>query len=226
MFLMKNSFCFWLLAVFFSLACKPSRAQTTVVCLGDSITRGAYLPDGSTFPAQLEKLLADSKVVNAGVPGNTSAAGLMRFDKDVAPQNPQYVVLFFGTNDSVLKKAGEYKVPLEKFTINLREMVRRTRELKAKPILCTLLPILPEPYFKRHSQPAYEREGGLEAILQRYRKATVDVGRETDTPVVDLYATLSKNLSLLNPAPDGVHPNAAGAETIAQEVAKSLAPQK
>ena len=183
-----------------------AHADKTVVCLGDSITRGIYLPPESTFPAQLEKQLKDAKVINAGVPGNTSTAGLLRFDNDVATQQPQYVVIFFGTNDSVLKDSEKYKVPLQKFTENLREMVTRTRTLKAQPILCTLLPILPEPYFKRHPKDAYEKEGGLEAILQRYRDATFAVGKEMDVPVVDLYTPFSKDLSLLRPAPDGVHP--------------------
>jgi lysophospholipase L1-like esterase len=135
------------------------------------------------------------------------------------------VIIFFGTNDSVLKEEGNYKVPLDQFTQNLRELVKRTRALNAQPVLCTLLPILPEPYFKRHPQPAYEKEGGLEAILQRYPAATISVGRDTETPVVDHYTTFSKDLTLLNPAPDGVHPNAQGAEVIAREVAASFARQ-
>jgi lysophospholipase L1-like esterase len=193
-----------------------------VVCLGDSITRGAYLPDESTFPAQLQQILQNTTVINAGVPGNTSTAGLLRFDKDVAPQHPQYVVLFFGTNDSVLRENGTYKVPLEKFTKNLQELITRTRALNAQSVLCTLLPILPEPYFKRHPEEIYKKEGGLEAILQRYRTATLDVGKAENIPVVDLYTTFSKDLSLLRPAPDGVHPTAQGAQVIAREVAKVI----
>jgi len=214
---------FYLLCLLFSLIIgKVCRAQSVVVCLGDSITRGAYLPDESTFPAQLQQILQNATVVNAGVPGNTSTAGLLRFDKDVAPQHPQYVVLFFGTNDSVLRENGTYKVPLEKFTKNLQELITRTRALNAQPVLCTLLPILPEPYFKRHPEEIYKKEGGLEAILQRYRTATLDVGKEEKVPVVDLYTTFSNDLSLLRPAPDGVHPTAQGAQVIAREVAKVI----
>jgi lysophospholipase L1-like esterase len=213
---------FYLLCLLSLMICKTGRAQNVVVCLGDSITRGAYLPDESTFPAQLQKILQNTTVINAGVPGNTSTAGLLRFDKDVASQHPQYIIIFFGTNDSVLRENGTYKVPLEKFTKNLQELVTRTRALNAQPILCTLLPVLPEPYFKRHPEAIYKKEGGLEAILERYRAATLNLGKEGNIPVVDLHATFSNDLSLLRPAPDGVHPTAQGAQVIAREVATAI----
>ena len=213
---------FYLLCLLSLMICKTGRAQNSVVCLGDSITKGVHLPPESTFPAQLKTLLKETKVINAGVPGNTSSAGLLRFDTDVASQHPQYVIIFFGTNDSVLREDGTYKVPLEQFTKNLLKLIARTRSLNAQPVLCTLLPILPKPYFKRHPEAMYEKEGGLEAILQRYRTATLEVGQTEKIPVVDLYTIFSKDLSLLRPAPDGVHPTAQGAQVIAREVAKAI----
>src|SRR6185503_17521387 len=65
--------------------------KPTVVCLGDSITHAGY-------PAELEKMLL-VRVINAGIPGNTSRQGLARLEKDVLSHKPAAVVVLFGTND-------------------------------------------------------------------------------------------------------------------------------
>ncbi len=198
----------------------------TIVCHGDSITAGANLADEEKYPEILKTLVPHSTVFNAGIGGNTSAQGLARLEKDVLSHNPNLVILLFGTNDSVLTPAGQYRVPVEKYRENLRQMILRCRKAKAEVILCTLLPIIPEPYFTRHPKEFYDGDGGLETILHRYRTAAMEVGKELQVPVVDLYQTFEKDLTMLRPAPDGVHPNARGAAAIAREIAKLLSPER
>ena len=195
-------------------------ADTVIVCHGDSITAGANLADAKKYPTVLQTLVPQSKVINSGIGGNTSSQGRKRFEKDVLRHEPDLVILLFGTNDSVLRAAGKYRVPAEKYQENLREMVLQCRKADAAAILCTLLPIISEPYYTRHPKEFYDAEGGLQKILGRYHAAAMDVGRELKIPVVDLYKTFEKDLTLLRPAPDGVHPNARGAKAIAEEVAK------
>ncbi len=201
-------------------------AETVIVCHGDSITAGGNLAAEEKYPAVLEALLPDAKVVNTGIGGNTSSQGLARQEKDVLRHHPDLIVLLFGTNDSVLTAPGKYRVPVEKYQENLRQMILRCRKADAEVILCTLLPIIPEPYFTRHPKEFYDAEGGLEKILHRYHAAAMEVGKELKVPVVDLYKTFEKDLTLLRPAPDGVHPNARGAKAIAQEIAKLLSAQR
>jgi lysophospholipase L1-like esterase len=105
-------------------------------------------------------------------------------------------------------------------------MVLRCRKADAEVILCTLLPIIPEPYYTRHPKEFYDAEGGLEEILHRYHAAAMEVGTELEFPVVDLYKTFEEDLTLLRPAPDGVHPRAEGAKVIAQEIAKLLSTER
>ncbi|MET0157164.1 MAG: GDSL-type esterase/lipase family protein, partial [Methyloceanibacter sp.] len=67
------------------LSASQAAAPTPViVAFGDSLTAGLGLPEKDSFPAQLERALKargqEVKVVNAGVSGDTAAAGLARLD--------------------------------------------------------------------------------------------------------------------------------------------------
>lgn len=214
------------LLIFLSTSPATTAAETIVVCHGDSITAGAHLPLADRYPAVLETLQPGTKVVNSGIGGNTSSQGLARLEKHVLAHHPNMVVLLFGTNDSVLTAKDKYRVPVEKYRESLREMILRCRKAGAEVILCTLLPIIPEPYYTRHPKEFYDAEGGLEKILHRYHSAATEVGKELEIPVVDLYKVFEKDLTLLRPAPDGVHPNARGAKAIAEEIAKVLSAKR
>nr|WP_245944143.1 arylesterase [Acuticoccus kandeliae] len=76
----------------------------TIVALGDSLTAGYQLPPGTGFPAQLEKALQaeglDVKVLDAGVSGDTTSAGLSRLDWSVGPE-ADAVIVELGANDAL-----------------------------------------------------------------------------------------------------------------------------
>ncbi len=184
-----------------------------VVCFGDSIT-------AANFPSRLERLLDGVDIINAGVGGNTTAGGLARMEEDVLSHRPDTVIILFGTNDSVLTAPNKYKVPVAKYEANLREMVDRSKKAGAQVILGTLPPIQPEPYYTRHPKEFYDPQGGLEAILQRYRDASVRVAKSMDVPVADINALLKDDLSVLKDC--GVHPSPRGEQRIAEQLAKML----
>ncbi len=77
-------------------------APLKIVAFGDSLTAGFQLPASAAFPAQLEKALQKKgynvMVINAGVSGDTTAAGLARFDWAV-PQDADAVIVELGAND-------------------------------------------------------------------------------------------------------------------------------
>lgn len=196
-------------------------ATVKVVCFGDSITKSVRQKGELTYPAQLAKKL-QVEVINAGVGGNTTGAGLARMDKDVLAHKPDGVVILFGTNDSVLTGPQKYRTPLTDYKANLLKMVERCRQHNARVVLCTIPPINPEPYFQRHPQEVYAAEGGLEHILDRYRKAIMEVGQAQHVPVVDLGGKLNQAAAL---SPDGVHMTDQGCELIAALVAETLGPE-
>jgi acyl-CoA thioesterase-1 len=76
----------------------------TIVAFGDSLTAGFGLADSEAFPAQLQRALEArgiaATVVNAGVSGDTTSAGLARLDWSV-PDGTDAVILELGANDAL-----------------------------------------------------------------------------------------------------------------------------
>jgi len=78
--------------------------QPVIVAFGDSLTAGLGLPEQESFPSQLEQALRkrgqDVKVINAGVSGDTAAAGLSRLDWAI-PDDASAVIIELGANDAL-----------------------------------------------------------------------------------------------------------------------------
>lgn len=115
-----------------------------IVCFGDSIT-GVYYHTGGRrawcdmLGIALQQTYPQAKLElhNAGVDGNTTAAGLARIDRDVFACKPHLVVVMFGMNDCA---AANPRV----FQDNLTTIVQRCRESGAAVVLCTPNSIYPD----------------------------------------------------------------------------------
>jgi lysophospholipase L1-like esterase len=70
----------------------------TVLALGDSLTFGTGATPDTSYPSVLAQLTGWS-IVNAGVPGNTSAQALDRAGDLLASHRPALVLLCIGGND-------------------------------------------------------------------------------------------------------------------------------
>lgn len=100
---------------------KPIR----IVAFGDSLTAGFGLKPHQSFPAQLQKALEarghNVVVANAGVSGDTTAAGLERLAWAV-PDGTNAVILELGANDALRGiNPNVARANLEKIVINLKE---------------------------------------------------------------------------------------------------------
>ncbi len=69
-----------------------------IICFGDSLTSGIGATQGRDYPSQLARLL-NRDIINAGIPGDTTASGLARLEKDVLARSPKIVVITLGGND-------------------------------------------------------------------------------------------------------------------------------
>ncbi|HQM50850.1 MAG TPA: FAD-dependent oxidoreductase [Candidatus Hydrogenedentes bacterium] len=190
-----------------------AKPRPKIVCFGDSITAQHY-------PGRLETLLGNYDVINAGVGGDTAPRGLARIENDVLAHRPAAVVVMFGTNDSVMPSPGAYKTPLDAYEGALREIVKRCQAAGAQVVVCTLPPIVPEQYHARHPKEYYDPEGGLEAVLTRYRDAAARVAHDTGAALADVNAALVQDAVAL--FPDGVHPSAEGERRVAALLAETL----
>jgi lysophospholipase L1-like esterase len=187
--------------------------EKRIVCFGDSITHRGY-------PQVLQRMLG-VEVLNAGVSGQTTAGALPRLQKEALDNEPDVVIIFFGTNDSRLD-APKAHVPIPKYESNLSEMVDRCESAGAKVVICTIPPINSKQYFTRHSREAFEAAGGLEKVVADYRAAALAVAKTKQVPVVDLNQLLLKTPEWLSG--DGVHPTDAGNEIIAKLVGEVVGP--
>ena len=80
-------------------------APLRIVVLGDSLVAGFQLKASDAFPAQLERALKarghEVEVINAGVSGDTTAAGLERL-RWAVPEKTDAVIVELGANDALL----------------------------------------------------------------------------------------------------------------------------
>ena len=190
-----------------------ARRRPRIVCLGDSITAGGH-PEG------IGSRLGRYEVINAGVGGNTAPEGLARIADDVLAYQPEAVVVMFGTNDSVMTGPAAFRTPVDAYEEALREIVERCMAAGAHVVVCTMPPIVPEPYFARHTREHYDAEGGPDTVFARYRDAARRVARDTGAVLADIHGLLENDAEEL--LPDGVHPSPEAERRMAQLLASIL----
>jgi len=110
--------------------------EIVLVTYGDSLSAGFGLKEKDAFPAQLEAALKKRghkvRVVNSSVSGDTTAAGLKRFDWSF-PKDADGAILELGANDAMrgLKP--------ENARSNLDEMLKRMKAKGVEPLLTGML---------------------------------------------------------------------------------------
>ena len=93
----------------------------TIVCFGDSLTFGTGAGPDESYPSRLAALIG-REVINAGVPGNTTADALKRLEHDVLAHNPRVVLITLGGNDLM------HDVPRDEAFENLESIVRQIHQ--------------------------------------------------------------------------------------------------
>lgn len=209
----RRAACFALTALVAAGAC-ASRSQPTaptesatvatqrVVVLGDSLAVSPTRDE--SFPAVLQALITarglNWTVTNAGVRGDTTTGGRRRVDALLGP-DVGVLVLALGAND------GLRGVDVDTIDDNLSHIIERAQADQTRVLLC-----------------------GMEALPLRGLEYSVDfrnvfrqVAAKYNVPLVPFLLTGV----VLNPdfnGSDGIHPNRAGAERIAETVWSYLEP--
>ncbi|WP_422343166.1 arylesterase [Parasphingorhabdus sp.] len=182
-----------------------AEAKTLVLAFGDSLYAGYGLAPDEGFAPELQKALnaagQDVKVHNAGVSGDTTAAGLRRMDfvLDSLPRKPDLVLLGLGGNDLLRGlKPSETRA-------NMEAMVKKLSDRDIPVMLTGMLapPNLGKEFSDQFNviYPALAKK--YEASLYPFFMDGV-VGRS------DLIL------------PDGIHPNAEGIDIIVERIAPAV----
>jgi lysophospholipase L1-like esterase len=167
-------------------------AGAVVLAFGDSLTFGTGANPDESYPAALERAIG-RKVVNAGLPGETSARGLARLPEVLEEVKPRLLILCHGGNDFLqrLDEAGA--------AANVRAMIRLARGKGVDVVLlATPKPGLPP------SVPAF------------YAEIAAGEGVPFEEAAIRSVVTDNRLKS------DLVHPNAQGYAQIAAAVEKVL----
>ena len=134
----------WIVIAAVLAACGGAKAKLeklerndVVLAFGDSLTFGTGAQPNESYPALLERGIG-IKVVNAGVPGETSAEGLARLPGVIDEVQPKLLILCHGGND-FLRRLDEAQAAR-----NIREMITIARgKGVAVVLLATPKPGLP-----------------------------------------------------------------------------------
>lgn len=115
------------------IAVTPAHAARTILVLGDSLSAGYGLPNGSGWVSLLEQRLKrdrlDYAVVNASISGETTLGGRNRIAAALAEHHPAVVVVQLGGNDGLRGNS------IEETRRNLIAIVEASRVSGAKVLL-------------------------------------------------------------------------------------------
>lgn len=181
-----------------------------ISCIGNSITDNSHNADA--YPIKFNQLLGrDYLVHNAGHSGYTLLrkgdypyATSPRF-KEVFAFKPNIITIKLGTNDT---KPQNWDTHKDEFIPDLRWLIDTLMTIPTKPRIILLTPV-----------PAWKTASGTDpygirgdVIKNEVIPKLKQVGQERALTVIDLHTPYLPYQSL---TPDGVHPNAAGLDTIA-----------
>jgi len=165
-----------------------------IICFGDSLTYGTGAPPGESYPARLAEMLGQP-VINAGIPGDTTARALLRLERDVLSKSPRMVLITLGGND--LKNGVDRNLAFK----NLRQIVEAIQSRDALVVI-----------------------GGIKLLFwdrgydEAYKKLADDTGALL---VPDILGGIMGHQELMH---DTIHPNGAGYKIMAERFFKAIEP--
>jgi len=176
----------------------PSKKETRVVFIGDSITDGW----------NLEQYFPGKSYINRGISGQTTPQMLLRFRTDVIDLKPRVVVILAGTND-IAGNTGA--MTLEDTAHHLTSIIELAQANKIKVVLSSVLPVNDRVKNKEgvllvqtKTRPN-EKITAMNDWLKKYAAEKDLVYLDYYTAAADEKGTLKDGLSY-----DGLHPNADG----------------
>lgn len=172
-------------------------ASYTIIAFGDSLTAGYGVSLEESYPAILERALRernlDVRVINMGVSGEVTTAGVERVDF-ILSQKPSLVLLGLGANDMLRASSPQIA------RTNIETIVRRLTDAQVPVILLGMKSVASNgDTYREEFDPIYP------SLALQYR-----------IPLVPFFLEGVALDPALNTR-DGIHPNALGYEKIVRE---------
>jgi acyl-CoA thioesterase I len=181
---------------------KVSRPRIAI--LGDSLTAGLGVAKAAAYPSLLQQRVdadgLDYEVVNAGVSGDTSAGGLARLDWAL-DGDVRILIVALGGNDALRG------LPAEELQRNLAQIIERAQARGITVILAGM-----------EAPPNYGRD-----FIVSFHKVYPALAAQYHVALVPFLLQGVAGDDALN-QPDGIHPTAAGARIVADNVWAILKP--
>jgi acyl-CoA thioesterase I len=202
-----------LVLLLFASALCMAQPITKIACVGNSITEGAGIEPGFSYPDFLQQLFGGKAVVvNYGIGGRTL---LMKGDlpyrneekyRQALASKPNVVIIKLGTNDS---KPYNWKYNAD-FEKDYRDLIRAFKKAnkKSRIYLCSPIPV----FFNNFD---IQQQVVKDEITPRVKS----IARKTKVHYIDLHTLYAEYASVV---PDGVHPNKEGARILANIIFKHI----
>ncbi|OSQ40968.1 hypothetical protein TMES_02340 [Thalassospira mesophila] len=176
--------------------------KPTIVLFGDSLIAGYGLPQQDGFAPKLAAALKnaglDANVINSGVSGDTTAAGLARLDWAMVDK-PDLVVLELGANDALRG------VDPAQTRSNLGKIIEKLQAGKIRILLVGMM-----------APPNMGKEYGAE-----FNSIYPDLAKKHQIPLYPFFLDGVVADPALNQG-DGMHPNARGVDIIVGKIAPAV----
>ncbi len=181
--------------------------RPVVLFVGTSLTAGLGLDPEQAYPALMQERVDSAgfhyRVVNAGVSGETSAGALRRIGWLLSQGTPAIVVVETGANDGLRGQS------VDSLRANLEAILDTIDTLEPRPVVFVAA---------MEALPNLGVEYG-----RAFRAVYPDVAARREAILLPFLLDGVAGVDALN-QPDGIHPNAAGARRVAENVWKALAP--
>lgn len=193
------------LVLLFALRPAAAASPRTILLLGDSLSAAHNIELSASWPALLQKRVADMRppyrLVNASISGETTASGRARLPALLQQYRPAIVLLELGAND------GLRGLPLSEIRTNLDAMVAAARKSGARVVLLGIeLPV--------NYGPPYR--AGLQKIY-------AELAQQAHAPLLPfLLQGIALHPELMQA--DGLHPTAAAQPKVLANVWRVLQP--
>jgi len=176
-----------------------------IMCAGDSITRGAY-PD--YLQENLDRAGIKAKVINMGVPGNTSGEYLtyLKSRRVLQEIRPDIVLLELGTND--VRTDGDH-TETTRFIANMNQIIDLIHNYGGPPpriLLATVPPIVIDEGHRLHFNEESKRR-----VVEEINPAIIQITKDRELLLLDVYQLFQQQPGFL----PGIHPSQEGYKAMA-----------